>query len=477
MNAVRDHLLLYLNGKPLHVCGDDAFFTLSDFLRRRQNLIGTKVVCAEGDCGSCTVMLGRVDGEKLTYGAITSCIQSMFQLDGMHIVTVEGLTSDGGQLNAIQQSMVKCQATQCGFCTPGFIVSLYDLMRDKKPCDTETVRRGLIGNLCRCTGYDSILRAAMETDRAAISPIDRLYPSEKILPALLQATKEPVLIDTGQHRFFKPVTLEAATKFRKQNEGCLIISGGTDLGVVINKRLRELSVAMSTAGLASLRGVKVEADGLYLGASATLSELESIALSHLPELGKFLGWFGSPLIRNAGTIAGNLVTGSPIGDTIPALSVLGAEIDLAGINGTRRVHISQFYTGYRQTVLAADELVVGVRIPFPKSNEIFKLYKVSRRLDLDISTFSAAICMQRCGTSIEDIRIAYGGVGPMVMQMSKTESLLRGGEATLEQFERAGAEARQEVTPISDVRGSAEYRRQLAANILIKFWHEAVKGT
>ena len=228
---------------------------------------------------------------------------------------------------------------------------------------------------------------------------------------------------------------------------------------------------MSLAGIADQR-VSVEVDALSLSAGCTLSTLKNVADDHLPELGRFLEWFGSPLIRNAGTIGGNLMTGSPIGDTLPAMIVLGCELELQGMNGTRIVPIDQFYTGYRQTVLAADELLTNVRIPLVYPPQLFKLYKVSRRKDLDISSFGAAIWMQLSKGLLEDVRLAFGGVGQMVMRLPETEAILRGNKPTLGLFEKAGEVARQEVKPISDVRGSAEFRRTLAASILLKFWHE-----
>ena len=472
---MRDHLFLYLNGRPVRVTGEDAFLTLSDFLRQRRRLTGTKVVCAEGDCGSCSVLVGRPEAGKVRYAAVTSCIQLMFQLDAAHVVTVEGLRG-GRELNPIQHALVACHGTQCGFCTPGFVVALYDLMHDGRPVDAEGVRRGLVGSLCRCTGYDSIVRSALAIDRASLRPVDALYPPESLATDLTRAATEEVLIESGSRKFFKPTTVEHAARFRADNPGCVVIAGGTDMGVVYNKRMRSIDVALSTASLADLRTIRVHAGSLHVGACATLTALERASLERLPELGRFLAFFGSPLIKNAGTLGGNLVTGSPIGDTIPALIVLGARIELAGVAGVRHVPIDQFYTGYRRTVLAPDELVIRVQIPLPRPGETFKLYKVSRRKDLDISSFGAAIWLRRSGTVIEDVRIAYGGVGPMVLRMSKAEAVLRGQPATLERFEQAGDVARDEVTPITDVRGSEQYRRMLAANILVKFWHGAFAG-
>jgi len=314
----------------------------------------------------------------------------------------------------------------------------------------------------------------MGTDRSTLKSLDTLYPPQKLLADLSSAAKEEVRIDTAARHFYKPVTVEQAGRYRLDHPGCSVIAGGTDLGVVYNKRLREIPVAISLAGISSLRQISVDQQVMHVGSGITITQLQAIAKKHLPELGDFMEWFGSPLIRNAGTIGGNLVTGSPIGDTLPAMIALGAEIEMAGLSGIRRVPIGQFYTGYRKTVLAEDELVTAVRIPLLGQSQSIKLYKVSRRKDLDISSFGAAIWMQKSNGIIEDIRLAFGGVGPMVMRLPKTESILRGYAPTLERFEQAAEIATEEVTPISDVRGSAEYRRTLAGNILIKYWHGIV---
>jgi xanthine dehydrogenase small subunit len=470
---MRDSLLIFLNGRPVRLEGADAFLSLSDFLRRRRQLTGTKVVCAEGDCGACAVLIGRPEptGRRLHYAAVNSCIQFMFQLDATHIVSVEGL-SDGTELNPIQKSMVECHGTQCGFCTPGFVVSLYDFVQGKTSVDAHSVRRALVGNLCRCTGYDSIVRAAMEADRSKLKTIDVLYPPAPILAALAPAASESVRIQAGEQLLYKPVTIEQAVQFRAENPKCHIICGATDAGVQRNKGIRKLTTVLAINGIRSLGNVTRDNDSLIVGATATLSELERAAADHLRELADFLQWFGSPLIRNSGTLAGNLVNGSPIGDLICALFVLDTIVELTGPNGTREVPLETFYTGYRKTVLAENEIVTSIRIGLPEPGETYKLYKISRRKDLDISSFAAAIWMRTNGRRIADVRIAYGGVGPTIMRMKSAESLLRGAELSRHLFEQAAAAARDEVKPISDVRGSADYRHQLAHNILLKFWND-----
>ncbi|MBC7785384.1 MAG: FAD binding domain-containing protein [Burkholderiales bacterium] len=476
---MRDHLRLFINGKPVRVCGEDAFLTLSDYLRLRARLTGTKVVCAEGDCGACAALIGRVIEGRLRYAPVTSCIMMMFQLDGCHVITIEGLKHDN-TLNPIQEAMVACHGAQCGFCTPGFVVSLHSLLENRSACDAQAVRRGLVGNLCRCTGYDSIIDAAMHVDLSRLRAVDTLYPPAEMLGVLVADRAEDVLIRSRDRSAYKPATLAQALHFRAANPAAVVVSGATDLGVLHGKQIRRLDSVLFIGDLDELRGHAVSPDMITIGAGATISDLERLCETAIPELAKFLAWFGSPLIKSGGSIAGNLVTGSPIGDTLPPLMVLGTEIELTATSDSgsvsRRAPIGDFYTGYRRTVLAPSELVTAVRIPIPSIETIFRLFKVSRRKDLDISTFSAAIKLDmRRGTipeTIGEIAIAYGGVGPTVLRMIRTEAALRGQRPTLEIFEHAADIAAAEVTPISDVRGSEQYRRAVAGNILLRFWHE-----
>jgi xanthine dehydrogenase small subunit len=469
---MRDRLLLYINGKLIRITGEDAFITLAEFLRRRRQFTGTKIVCAEGDCGACAVLVGRLsrDGNSLQYSCVNSCIQMMFQLDATHIITVEGLKY-GDELNPIQRSIVACQGTQCGFCTPGFVVSLYELMHQSNGQTARDVRRALVGNLCRCTGYDSIIRAALSTNREDLKSLNALYPPEEIIMSL--ATTDEVEIKTLAAHFFKPTSISSATRFLAQHESVLIISGATDLGVQRNKGTRLIERVLSTAALPNFRDIEILPQSLVVGAGATLTRLEQITAEHLPEFSRFLAFFGSPLIKNAATLAGNLVNASPIGDTIPALFVLGAEIEIAHPESTRWVDIQDFYTGYRKTTLARGEIVTRIRIPLPAPDDIFKLYKVSRRKDLDIATFGAAILMRASNQAITDIRIALGGVAPVVVRLPRTERFLTGKPLSENLFDQSGAIADSEINPISDVRGSEDYRRTLAANILLKFWHDS----
>jgi xanthine dehydrogenase small subunit len=468
---MRDYAIFYVNGRRREVRGTEVFQSLSDYLRDELRLTGTKVVCAEGDCGSCTVIVGRPHNGSIQYSGVCSCIQSLYQMDAVHVVTIEGISPDG-VLTPVQEALVQHHGTQCGFCSPGFVLSIHALLESDTVLTKQRLRQGLVGNLCRCTGYEPILAAALKIDASRVRKLNQLYDSPALAAELARCDSEPVLIEAEGKVFYKPVTIADAARFKAAHDDCVIVSGGTDLGVQVNKGTRTINSFLSIVALKELRQLEVSGGEIIAGAGVPLNELETLALEAMPEYAKLFARFGSTQIKNAATLGGNIANGSPIGDSMPALFVLGAQIELAGIGGRRRVGINNFYTGYKKNVAAPGELISRVFIPLLGEGEVLKLYKVSKRHDLDISTFGAAIWIKLSGRHIEDIRIAYGGVGPMIVRLHKTESHLRGNDVSEPIFESAREIAVQEIAPISDVRGSAEYRNKLAANILLKLYFE-----
>ncbi len=448
---MRDHILFHVNGREHRVRGDQIFTTLANWLRYDVGATGTKIVCEEGDCGACTVLMRRSASED--FKPINSCILMLFQMDGASIVTVEGLG-----MNAVQQSMIVNHGAQCGYCTPGFVVAMSGMF---ECCDrvTETqVLDGLTGNLCRCTGYEPIIKAALAV-KSVRPKLRDTYPG-------IPDANDAVRID----RFFAPTTIADAVQFKASNPGCTIVQGATDVGVWITKRGFTAPAMLSLSKITALDNIGEENGHIAVGANVSLTRFEEFIPQRIPELHRILHVFGSPQIKNAGTLVGNIANGSPIGDTLPYLFVADAQLEIAGTSGTRLVPINSFYRGYKQFDLKPDEFITRVFVPIVSDK--LKLYKVSRRRDLDISAFTAAIRL-RVNGQIEEARIAYGGVAPTVIRLPKTESYLIGRTPTLDVFQRAGEIARSEVKPISDVRGSAEYRAQLAENIMSKFWHEA----
>jgi xanthine dehydrogenase small subunit len=496
---MRDFVQLYINGRRHEVRGDQAFWMLSDYLRYHARLPGTKVVCAEGDCGACAVLLGTPDpaATVLKYRAVTSCIALMGQVDGTHIVTVEGLAEMGanGGVHPAQASMAACNGAQCGYCTPGIVVTLAGMCETRKACGSSQplsdaeVRFGLTGNLCRCTGYAQIFQAGTSVSVVDVRGLNEYFSSAPMIADLLHARQTEMRIESAGKTFYKPKTIASACAFKLREGTCAVLSGGTDLGVMLNKGRIDPPGFLSMGGLEGFSEIDVSDSELIVGGGATLAALEAATQKSLPALHDIMRRHGSPLIRNAGTLAGNIVNGSPIGDTMPALMVLNAEVELTGISGTRRVNMNDFYVGYRKTVMKPDELVTRVFIPRLRDGEILRLYKVSKRWDLDISTFAAALWVKmgqgtplngngnrngHASLVIEEARIAYGGVGPMIVRLAKTESLLKGQALSEELMTQAGAMAVREITPISDVRSSADYRFQLAENIPLKWYYDVV---
>jgi xanthine dehydrogenase small subunit len=452
---MRDTIRFLVNGREHRVAGAAAFTTLANYLRYDAAATGTKIVCEEGDCGACTVLIRRGDGDFLP---INSCILSLIQLDCASIVTVEGLKRDGA-LHPVQESMMTCHGAQCGYCTPGFVVAMAGLFETCDRVDEKQVRDGLTGNLCRCTGYEPIIKAALAV--TAPPKLRDMYPRTI-------DDDEPVRVDD----FFAPTTLAGAAAFKRDHPGCTIVQGATDVGVWINKRAFASPAMLSLAKIRELHDLRDDGGAIVVGANVTLAAFEAFIKDRIPELHGILNIFGSPQIKNAGTLIGNIANGSPIGDTLPYLFVAGAELELAGTSGTRTVAIADYYLGYKKFDLRADEIIARVRVPVVA--DTLKLYKVSRRKDLDISAFTAAIRLRTSDGHINSATIAYGGVAPTVVRLPRTESFLAGKPIALGTFEEAGRIARGEVAPISDVRGSAEYRAQLAENILPKFYYEVL---
>jgi xanthine dehydrogenase small subunit len=472
-----DHVLLYVNGRRHEVRGPAAFLSLSDYLRRSQGLTGTKIVCSEGDCGACTVLIGRVNpvGNRLVYLPVDACIQFMWQLDGVHVVTIEGLGSEFVP-SAVQRAMIDCHGSQCGFCTPGFVVAMTGLLEDCDTLDESALRSGLTGNLCRCTGYTPIIEAGTELDVARHQRIEERFPSDAMRREFDARRGQRIEVradcDDTQFVFASPPDLESALAFLASHPSATIVAGATDVGVRINKSQNVPRTILDLNRVDELADVAVENGEMVLGARASWTTLLEMCEDLVPEFHKIVSVFGAPQIRHVGTIGGNIANASPIADSLPFLFVMDAVLELASSDDMRTVPITEFYKGYKKFDLRPGELIRRVRVPLPSGDDVLKLYKVSRRRDLDIATFTAGLRLRLEGETIADAAVAFGAVGPVVIRARQTESFLRGrtlDEATMRQ---AGEVAVREVTPISDVRGAADYRFQLTRNVMLKFYYE-----
>jgi xanthine dehydrogenase small subunit len=473
---MRNSVVLFVNGVREELSDETAFMTVAEYLRYKKGLTGTKVVCSEGDCGACTILVARLIDQKLSpYKAINSCISFMYLLDKSHLITVEGLKKED-ELHPVQKAMVENHGAQCGFCTPGFICAMASLTEDAKkekfPLEEKRVKNYLTGNLCRCTGYDSIIKSGCSVDLAKTPELGSFYDDKKIEKELA-GLKGSVRIVHGNKSIFLPATVDEALAEKKEKSP-KISGGATDIGVVYNKGKLKLTDVMSLNNISSLYQVEDTSTHIVVGARASLDELERKTANVFPEFSRNLHIFASPQIKNSGTLVGNLINASPIADTIPFLRVAEAEIFLKSTSGERVVNVNAFMKGgYKELDLRADEIVTHVRIP--KTRHQYKLYKISSRKDLDISTVTFAARYLLKGHVIEEFSLALGGVGPTVLRMNQIESQARGEHFNQALFKRLASDVKASIKPLSDVRGSTDFRLTLCHNLMLKFCDEVMR--
>ncbi len=460
-----------LNGEVVALDDVEPTRTVLQYLREDRGLTGTKEGCAEGDCGACTVVVAELlaDGEGLRYRAINSCIQFLPTLDGRALLTVEALSGEGAPLHPVQQAMVNRHGSQCGFCTPGFVMSLFALYKSSPRPSREAVDTALAGNLCRCTGYRPIVDAAVAMYDAGVAAGG---PDDTALSGALRslAPRRAVAAGHGDRRYFAPVTLEQLAELVQDYPGSTLLAGGTDVGLWVTKHYRDLDTLIYIGGVRELQVVDESPDGLVIGAAVTLSDAIPALLAHYPELEEMFVRFASPPIRNAATLGGNIANGSPIGDAMPALIALGARLGLRRGADTRELALEDFYLDYQQTALAAGEFVERIAVPRRRRGQIVRNYKLSKRFDQDISAVCAAFSLQLDGDTVETVRIAYGGMAATPKRARQAESVLAGKRWTETTVRDAMAALDADYTPLTDMRASAAYRREAAANLLYRFF-------
>ncbi len=446
--------------------------TVLDWLRTAVGRTGTKEGCAEGDCGACSVVLGELDGSSLRYRAVNACILFMPALDGKQLVTVEDLKRPDGTLHPVQQAMVDCHGSQCGFCTPGFVMSLFALFRTNGEPGRQEIDDALAGNLCRCTGYRPIIDAAREMYRAGTD--DQFAADEAKTVKLLRGLrrKEMLALEHKGHRWFAPTTVEELAKLRQRHPEACIVAGGTDAGLWVTKQHRDLETILYTGNVAALKRVRVTAKAIEIGAAVTCSDAMGVIAGAYPAFGELLRRFGSVQIRNSATLGGNVANGSPIGDSMPALIALGASVVLRKGGARREIALEDLYLGYRQTAMRPGEFVEAVRLPKPSAAASFGAYKISKRFDQDISAVCGAFGLVRDGDRVRDIRICYGGMAATPKRAASCEAALRGETWSEDTVATAARALAQDFSPISDMRASGRYRELVARNLLRRFWLE-----
>jgi xanthine dehydrogenase small subunit len=462
MTAVR----FLLNGKPVSEASAPPTMTVLDWLRGRARLTGTKEGCAEGDCGACTIVLGRRSNGALQFQAVNSCLMMLPQVDRCAVLTVEGLAGPDGGLHPVQQAMIDTDATQCGFCTPGFVMAMFAFHHGGEAADTALIHDALAGNLCRCTGYRSIVEACR---RLGSGPADRFAAEAPATADALAALSPCADYRHGVQMFRAPRSLDALFAAMAEAPEAILLGGGTDLGLRVSKDREALPVVIALGEVEGLRSITTTAKALEIGGAVTYTQALPHLDQHFPSFGALVRRIGSRQIRNLGTIAGNLATASPIGDTIACLIALDATVTLASCRGVRTLSVETFITGYRTTALAAGEVIAAIRIPLLAAGQEFAVYKLSKRFDQDISTVIGAFRLERAGEAVRDIRLAYGGMGPRAMRAAGVEAALGGQPWTPAALADVDALLARDFTPMSDHRGGASYRLRAAAGLLRRF--------
>jgi xanthine dehydrogenase small subunit len=474
MAVTRNVIRFLLAGQPQEVAGIDPTMTVLDWLRLEKMLHGTKEGCAEGDCGACTVVVGRRDGSAIRYEAINACIRFMPTLDGCHLLTVEHLRRPDGSLHPVQQAMVDCHGSQCGFCTPGFVMSLFALyLNEARPSD-DRVRDALAGNLCRCTGYAPIIAAARRMYALGVRATDDLVVTAEDLSRRLGLPEESetLLLEKDGRRFIAPATSDGLAEALIEHPQATLVSGATDAGLWVTKALRQFDATLYLGRIAELRTIAETAVALEIGGGVTFSAAEPALTRLYPDFGELLRRIGGVQVRNAGTLGGNIGNGSPIGDSPPALIAVGATLTLRLGDARRTMPIEDYFIAYGKQDRRPGEFIETITVPKPTHGAEFRAYKISKRFDQDISALCGAFLVELADGVVSRIRIAFGGMAGTPKRAAGAEAALLGKEWTLANVTAAMAVLRGDFTPLSDWRASADYRLTVAANLLMKFFLE-----
>jgi len=470
--VARDHIRFLLNDREVMLNGISATATLLDHLRLYQRLRGTKEGCAEGDCGACTVLVGRIERGALRYQPVNACIRFLASCDGCHVVTVEHLRGTDGGLHPVQRAMVEHHASQCGFCTPGFVMALYALwMATPHPTEPE-IERALQGNLCRCTGYAPIIRAARAM--GALGTTDPLMEERAQVAARLAAWADGTQVDmtNGQSRAILPATVEDLAQVLDQHPDARIVAGATDVGLWVTKFLRDLPVAVFIGHLDGLRAVTETADALHFGALVSYEDARAPLLEHFPHMARYWDRIAGWQVRAMGTLGGNIANGSPIGDTPPPFIALGARLVLRKGAARREMPLEEFFLDYGKQDRAPGEFVETIILPKPVPGTLHAAYKLSKRRDEDISAVALGMALTVADGTITGARLAFGGMAATPKRSAQTEAALTGQPFTLETLQTAAKALPQDFAPLSDMRASAAYRMKAAQNLLTRFWLE-----
>ncbi len=452
--------------------------TVLNYLRFLPNHKGVKEGCSEGDCGACTVVLAELNkNNKLSYKSVTSCMIFLPMLNGKQLITVENIANKKGnniELHPVQKLIVETNGTQCGYCTPGVIMSLFALYKNHNNPSREIIEDSLTGNLCRCTGYRPIIEAASKS--CIFNGIDHFSEKESNVIEILKkinSDENTISIITEKQKYFHAITLNDALLLKKQYLDAIIVNGATDVALRQNKNHELLSEIIDISGIKELQTYSEDDENIYLGSGLKMEKIKSIVENKLPAFFNILKVFGSLQIRNAATLGGNIGSASPIGDSLPLLLAYKAKIKLKSIDKERIINISDFIKAYRTTDIKPDEIIYSVIIPKLKKDVIIRSYKISKRKNLDISSVSAGFrLLLNIDKTVKEIILAYGAMAATTKRAAATENFLINKKWERQTVEKAMEILYNEFEPLSDARSSEQGRKIAARNLLLKFYIE-----
>jgi len=451
----------------------DSTETVLNYVRTKLNKTGTKEGCAEGGCGACTVVIGELNNNKINYNAVNSCIMFLPTLQGKQLILIEDLISKKGLLHPVQQAMVNYHGSQCGFCTPGFVMSLFSMFKNYKNYNDSIIKNSISGNLCRCTGYKPIINAAKSLNNK--NKNDHFTQNNKIIiPLLKKIGNESVVIYKKDKKYFAPRYVSELKQILKKNTNSYFLSGGTDLSLAVTKERKDLKSIIYINSIEELNYIKNNKKYIEIGATTPLIKFENYIKNYYSDFATILRRYGSVQIRNVATMAGNIATASPIGDTLPLLLSLNAQIVLQSISKTKIISLSDFFIDYRKTKLKSDQFINSIRIPYFPRN-IFKAYKISKRFDDDISSVCAAFNIEIKNKKIKNIKIAYGGMASIPKRAKFCEKILSNSSINQQKIEKAKEALEKDFKPISDMRASGQYRMIVAKNLIDKCFLEIMQ--
>ncbi|MGA8513455.1 MAG: xanthine dehydrogenase small subunit [Burkholderiaceae bacterium] len=488
MSEATNTVRFVLDGKIVEAQGKRRTTTVLDYLREELHRTGTKEGCAEGDCGACVVLVGALNaaGTAVQYVPSNSCMQLLPALDGKSIKTVESLKRQDGKLHPIQQGMVDCFGSQCGFCTPGIVMSLTGLVQTNACPNRAQINDALSGNLCRCTGYKPIIDATL---KACQRPAAELKIEDAADVALLkniardpeptvgldgQVITQPVVRTKKGSEFVSPATVEEVAAYMVMHPQATLLAGSTEMGLQVNKQFVRPEHIVYLGNVAELKAVKDGKEAWSIGAATPLAAVETLVAKAYPDFAEVIRRFGSPPIRSTATLAGNIANGSPIGDTMPCLMALGATLVLRAGDTTRKVSLDAFYTGMKKSVLQAGEFIVSIGLPKPKNGEVFRAHKISKRFDQDISATVAAMRYTLVDGKLKNVQVAYNGMAPSPCRAPKIEAVLEGRAP--QDIRAADIDAAITASfPARDgLRATWAYRSLVARNLVMQFVEESV---